>query len=88
MTELFAVSLTAAETEVEPGSAGPGSLGFWIVVGLIIVLVFLYLSLRKQLRRVDFDPDATSDEERVASHHEPGEGQEKHDHVEKRDHRP
>lgn len=80
MTELFTVAATAAENEVDPSAVGPGSPGFWIVIGLIVVLVLLYLSLRKQIRRVDFDPDATTDEERVASHHERDADPKKRDH--------
>lgn len=72
MSELFAVSLTAGGADVESEPGGLGSIGFYVVIGLIIVLVLLYLSLRKQLRRVDFDPNATNDQERIASHHEPG----------------
>lgn len=73
MTELYAVAATAAESDV-PGrpDIGPGSLGFWIVIALIVVLFFLYRSMRKQIRRVDFDPDAATDAERIASHREPG----------------
>lgn len=83
MTEVYAVAATAAENEdlaPDPQSVGPGSLGFWIVIGLIVVLFLLYKSMRKQIRRVDFDTDATTDEERVASHHEPDDDREKHDH--------
>ncbi|HET6729594.1 MAG TPA: hypothetical protein VFG96_09250 [Jiangellaceae bacterium] len=45
--------------------AGPGLLGFLVVVALGLALVFLYRSLRKQLRRIDFDADATSDVDRM-----------------------
>ncbi|NED99803.1 hypothetical protein [Phytoactinopolyspora halotolerans] len=47
-----------------------GSAGFWIVIALALALVVLYRSMRKQLRRVDFDESASTDEERVRSHEE------------------
>ncbi|NED95266.1 hypothetical protein G1H11_08050 [Phytoactinopolyspora alkaliphila] len=46
-------------------SISAGSVGFWIVVALILVLVVLYRSMRKQIRRIDFDEDATTDQERM-----------------------
>jgi hypothetical protein len=56
----------AAAPDVPADSAiGPGLLGFLVVVALGLALVFLYRSLRKQLRRIDFDADATSDVERM-----------------------
>jgi hypothetical protein len=75
MIELYAVAVAAAESDEPAGRSaiGPGSLGFWIVIGLIVVLFLLYRSMRKQMRRVDFDPTATTDAERIASHREPEE---------------
>jgi hypothetical protein len=56
----------AATPDVPADSAiGPGLLGFLVVVALGLALVFLYRSLRKQLRRIDFDADATSDVDRM-----------------------
>ena len=56
----------AAAPDVPADSAiGPGLLGFLVVVALGLALVFLYRSLRKQLRRIDFDADATSDVDRM-----------------------
>lgn len=46
-------------------AVGPGSWGFWIVVAMGLVLVVLYRSMRKQMRRVDFNADGTTDEERM-----------------------
>lgn len=98
VTEWIAVPMAAAGNltaigggggaDVHPDASqiGPGSLGFWVVIGLLVVLFFLYRSMRKQVRRVDFDTGATTDEERVASHHEPDEraGRDQ-EHDEKRD---
>ena len=56
----------AAAPDVPADSAiGPGLLGFLVVVALGLALVFLYRSLRKQLRRIDFDADATADVDRM-----------------------
>jgi hypothetical protein len=56
----------AAAPDVPADSVvGPGLLGFLVVVALGLALVFLYRSLRKQLRRIDFDADATSDVDRM-----------------------
>ena len=56
----------AGAPDVPADSAiGPGLLGFLVVVALGLALVFLYRSLRKQLRRIDFDADATSDVDRM-----------------------
>jgi len=46
-------------------NGGIGFLGFAVIGGLGLVLVFLYRSMRRQLRRIDFDADATSDAERM-----------------------
>jgi hypothetical protein len=62
----FGQVVFAATPDVPADSAiGPGLLGFLIVVALGLALVFLYRSLRKQLRRIDFDADATSDVDRM-----------------------
>jgi|SRR5690625_868441 len=60
-----------ADIQPDASQIGPGSLGFWIVIGLMLVLILLYRSMRKQIRRVNFDTGAATDEDRVASHHEP-----------------
>jgi hypothetical protein len=50
------------------GSAiGPGLAGFLIFALLVVAVVFLYRSLRKQLKRIDFDPTGETDAERM--HH-------------------
>ena len=43
---------------VDPQQVTPGTLGFLSFVFLVIAVVVLYYSLRKQLRRVKFDEDA------------------------------
>lgn len=67
MTVSAGVSLSAfvAESESDPG---PGSIGFWVVVALAVALFFLYRSMRKQVRRIDFDPAGMTDEERMNAH--------------------
>jgi hypothetical protein len=45
--------------------AGPGLLGFLVVVALGLALIVLYRSLRRQLGRIDFDAQGTTDAERM-----------------------
>jgi hypothetical protein len=48
------------------GSAiGPGLAGFLIFALLVVAVLFLYRSLRKQLNRIDFDPTGETDAERM-----------------------
>ncbi|HSJ61998.1 MAG TPA: hypothetical protein VK895_12255 [Jiangellaceae bacterium] len=44
---------------------GPGLTGFLVLAFLAVAVVFLYRSMRKQLRRIDFDPEGTTDAERM-----------------------
>lgn len=66
---LQAVALTAAETE--DSGPGPGLYGFLVIVFLIVALFVLYRSMRKQIRKVDFDPDGADDAARMRRHREP-----------------
>ena len=45
--------------QVDPSKVGPGGWGFFFFVALFVAAGFLYFSMRKQLRRVDFDEEAT-----------------------------
>jgi hypothetical protein len=58
-----AVALLAEETDSP--EIGPGLLGFAIMIFLLTALFLLYRSLRKQIRRVDFDAEGETDEERT-----------------------
>ena len=44
---------------------GIGLVGFLVIAGLALALVFLYRSLRRQLGRIDFDASGRSDAERM-----------------------
>ena len=44
---------------------GPGLTGFLVLAFLAVAVVFLYRSMRKQLKRIDFDPEGTTDAERM-----------------------
>jgi hypothetical protein len=46
-------------------NAGIGFLGFAVIAALALALFFLYRSLRRQLGRIDFDAEGTSDAERM-----------------------
>jgi hypothetical protein len=59
------VFAAAPDTPAPDSAVGPGLLGFLVVVALGLALVFLYRSLRKQLKRIDFDAEATSDADRM-----------------------
>ncbi|WP_129670139.1 hypothetical protein [Phytoactinopolyspora endophytica] len=51
-------------------SISAGSFGFWIVIALLLALFVLYRSMRRQLRRIDFDESGSTDEERMRGHQE------------------
>ncbi|PZF81383.1 hypothetical protein [Jiangella anatolica] len=68
---LQAVAFAAAESESDDSGIGPGLYGFLVLIFLIVALVVLYRSMRKQIRKVDFDPDGVSDDERMRGHREP-----------------
>ncbi|WP_116949911.1 hypothetical protein [Jiangella endophytica] len=68
---LQAVAFTAAEAEAEDSGIGPGLYGFLVLIFLVVALFLLYRSLRKQIRRVDFDAEGASDAERMREHQEP-----------------
>lgn len=54
--------------EIDPDRVTPGVWGFLSLLFLVLVAVALYFSLRKQLRRVDFDensPLAGGDDDKV-----------------------
>jgi MYXO-CTERM domain-containing protein len=45
--------------------SGPGLTGFLVLAFLALAVVFLYRSMRKQLKRIDFDPEGRTDAERM-----------------------
>jgi hypothetical protein len=44
---------------------GPGLAGLLVLAFLALAVVFLYRSMRKQLKRIDFDPEGRTDAERM-----------------------
>jgi hypothetical protein len=64
MITLWTVLLPLAQEGPDPADVKPGWLGFVVVLLLIVAVVLLWLSLRKQLRKVDFEetPDADKPE--------------------------
>lgn len=42
-----------------------GSVSFWLVIALILIVIVLYRSMRKHIRGIRFDEAATSDQERI-----------------------
>ena len=60
MTTLHALVLPLAVKGPDPADVKPGWLGFGVFLALAVAVVFLWFSMRKQLRKVDFEeePDA------------------------------
>jgi len=50
------VVLAGSNMDLRPGSDGPGIIAFFIVAALVVVCIFLYRSLRKQLGKINFEP--------------------------------
>ncbi|WP_298326379.1 hypothetical protein [Haloactinopolyspora sp.] len=59
---LIAAVFAEGSTNVVPG---PGVLGFLVIVFLALALVLLYRSMRKQIRKVDYNDQGVTDEERM-----------------------
>ncbi|MCB0915703.1 MAG: hypothetical protein KDC23_08385 [Actinobacteria bacterium] len=49
---------TPIDLAIDPNRVTPGMLGFISFIFLIVVVVVLYFSMRKQLSRIKFDEDA------------------------------
>ncbi|MBD0292231.1 MAG: hypothetical protein ICV70_01485 [Jiangellaceae bacterium] len=60
-----ALTVLPASTSVDSSWVAQGLLGFLVFISLLAAVALLYLSLRKQLRRIDFDPEGKSDAERM-----------------------
>ncbi|SRR5690606_19050150 len=75
MEHVTSLLATAATEEGPPsGPVWPGIGGILIIVALALAMVFLYRSLRKQLKRIDFDPEGKSDHERMRGREVTGNG--------------
>lgn len=67
------IEVLAAAAEDSGSVRGPGVVGVLILLGLALAVLLLYRSLRKQLTRIDFDPEGGTDSERMGGQR-PGEG--------------
>ncbi|MEU4394803.1 hypothetical protein [Kribbella sp. NPDC023855] len=56
MSPLLSISLPA--TEIDPNSVRPGWVALLIVLALGAATFLLWRNMAKQLKRIDFDPDA------------------------------
>ena len=56
----WAVLLPLVDQAPNPEDVKPGWLGFTVFMLLAVAMVFLGLSLRKHLRRVDFEEDGSN----------------------------
>jgi hypothetical protein len=52
------LSISPPMTEIDPNSVKPGWGALLIVLALVAATVFLWRNMGKQLKRIDFDPDA------------------------------
>ena len=57
MNTLLAVLVPLVQKGPDPADVKPGWLGFAVFLALLAAVVLLGLSLRKHLRRVNFDED-------------------------------
>ena len=65
---MMGVGQAALVTANADSNGGIGLLGFLVIAGLAVALFFLYRSLRRQLGRIDFNAEGTSDAERMRGH--------------------
>ena len=57
--------VAGSNMDLRPGDDGPGIIAFLIVAGLVVVCVFLYRSMRKQLGKINFEtPDGAAADRR------------------------
>ena len=61
---MISSTVIVAEGSTSSGP-GPGLLGFLVIVFLGAALVLLYRSMRKQMRKVDYNDEGITDEERM-----------------------
>ena len=55
MNILLAVLVPLVDKAPDPADVKPGWLGFGVFIALAVAVAFLWFSLRKQLRKVDFE---------------------------------
>jgi hypothetical protein len=71
MSVADAVLLAVTNGEADDSGIGPGLLGFLVFLALLVALFMLYRSLRRQLKRIDFDPEGKTDAERMRDRRPP-----------------
>jgi ABC-type Fe3+ transport system permease subunit len=76
MTAIALSALMAAEEtpNYTYDTLKPGPMAFVVTAFLAVAVFFLVRSMIKQLRKVDFDEQAQTDDERTKSHREPPPG--------------
>ncbi|CAN5437188.1 hypothetical protein BH10ACT10_BH10ACT10_03870 [soil metagenome] len=75
MNTLLAVLVPLVDQAPDPADVKPGWLGFGVVMALAVAVALLWFSMRKQLRKVDFEvepdepkqPRTSSDEHPAGS---------------------
>ncbi len=57
MNALLAVLVPLVDKTPDPADVKPGWLGFGVFLALAVAVAFLWFSMRKQLRKVDFEEE-------------------------------
>lgn len=71
---MYGVMDVIATTDEGGYSFGPGPTGFLILAALALAIILLYRSMRKNLQRIDFNPNGRTDDERMHGHDVRGNG--------------
>jgi hypothetical protein len=65
MNLLWAVAVPLVTKGPDPADVKPGWLGFGLFIALFVAVVLLWLSMRRHLKKIDFEekPDSTREEQ-------------------------
>ena len=63
MNTLLAVLVPLVDKAPDPADVKPGWLGFGVFLALAVAVAFLWFSMRKQLRKVDFEEEPDQPEQ-------------------------
>jgi hypothetical protein len=55
LLSLYTVAVTLVEKGPDPEDVKPGWLGFGVFIALVVAVTLLWFSMRKQLKKVDFE---------------------------------
>jgi high-affinity Fe2+/Pb2+ permease len=66
MNTLLVLLLPLVAKTPDPADVKPGWLGFGVFIALLVAVVLLWLSMRRHLKKVDFEEQADSGERSAA----------------------